>query len=122
MKRLWLDLGDLGDLVKPSGPHEQWQDQQKQYEQLLSALEAMAYHIPVAISNVAALPEIADDAAIQFDPNSAKDMAEVIYKGLTNQKLRASLIKKGTQRLKCFSWQEMARKMVEIYQYVIRDA
>lgn len=23
---LWLDLGDLGDLVNPSGPHEQWQD------------------------------------------------------------------------------------------------
>lgn len=26
MKRLWLDLGDLGDLVNPDGPHEQWQD------------------------------------------------------------------------------------------------
>jgi radical SAM superfamily enzyme YgiQ (UPF0313 family) len=26
MKRLWLDLGDLGDLVDPAGPHEQWQD------------------------------------------------------------------------------------------------
>jgi radical SAM superfamily enzyme YgiQ (UPF0313 family) len=24
--RLWLDLGDLGDLVNPAGPHEQWQD------------------------------------------------------------------------------------------------
>ena len=23
---LWLDLGDLGDLVNPAGPHEQWQD------------------------------------------------------------------------------------------------
>ena len=23
---LWLDLGDLGDLVTPGGPHEQWQD------------------------------------------------------------------------------------------------
>ncbi|HMQ52006.1 MAG TPA: radical SAM protein [Anaerolineae bacterium] len=25
-KIVWLDLGDLGDLVKPNGPHEQWQD------------------------------------------------------------------------------------------------
>jgi radical SAM superfamily enzyme YgiQ (UPF0313 family) len=25
-KILWLDLGDLGDLVRPDGPHEQWQD------------------------------------------------------------------------------------------------
>jgi len=23
---VWLDLGDLGDLVNPAGPHEQWQD------------------------------------------------------------------------------------------------
>lgn len=23
---LWLDLGELGDLVRPKGPHEQWQD------------------------------------------------------------------------------------------------
>ncbi len=25
-KILWLDLGDLEDLVRPDGPHEQWQD------------------------------------------------------------------------------------------------
>jgi anaerobic magnesium-protoporphyrin IX monomethyl ester cyclase len=25
-KVVWLDLGDLGDLVHPDGPHEQWQD------------------------------------------------------------------------------------------------
>lgn len=25
-KIAWLDLGDLGDLVNPDGPHEQWQD------------------------------------------------------------------------------------------------
>lgn len=23
---VWMDLGDLGDLVNPNGPHEQWQD------------------------------------------------------------------------------------------------
>jgi radical SAM superfamily enzyme YgiQ (UPF0313 family) len=23
---VWLDLGDLGDLIDPDGPHEQWQD------------------------------------------------------------------------------------------------
>jgi len=25
-KIVWVDLGDLGDLVNPAGPHEQWQD------------------------------------------------------------------------------------------------
>jgi len=26
MKRLWLDLGDLGVFIKASGPHDKWQD------------------------------------------------------------------------------------------------
>jgi anaerobic magnesium-protoporphyrin IX monomethyl ester cyclase len=26
MKRLWLDMGELGVFVKPSGPHDKWQD------------------------------------------------------------------------------------------------
>jgi glycosyltransferase involved in cell wall biosynthesis len=86
------------------------------------ALEAMVHRTPVAISNVAALPEIAGDAAIQFDPTSVESMADTIYQALTDQSLRSSLIKKGAQRLKCFSWREMARKTVEIYQHVMRDA
>jgi glycosyltransferase involved in cell wall biosynthesis len=88
----------------------------------LQALEAMGHHVPVAISNVSSLPEIAGDAAIQFDPKSAENMAEVMYKVLTDQTLRASLVKKGKQRLKHFSWQEMARKTVEIYKCVMRNA
>jgi glycosyltransferase involved in cell wall biosynthesis len=82
----------------------------------LQALEAMAYQIPVAISNVSSLPEIAGDAAIQFDPISPENMAEVIHQALTDQALRTSLIAKGQQRLKIFSWREMARKTVDIYQ------
>jgi len=88
----------------------------------LQVLEAMAYQIPVAISNVAALPEIAGDAAIQFDPQSAESMADAMYKTLTDQTLRAALIEKGNQRVKQFSWQAMARKTVEIYQSVMHDA
>ncbi len=84
----------------------------------LQALEAMAYHIPVAISSVAALPEIAGDAAIQFNPHSAENIANTMYKALTDQPLRATLIEKGKQRLKFFSWEEMARKTVAIYKRV----
>ena len=87
----------------------------------LQALEAMAYHIPVAISNVAALPEIAGEAALRFDPTSAENMAETIYTGLNDQFLRKSLIEKGQERLKSFSWQEMTRKTIAIYQGVMRN-
>lgn len=88
----------------------------------LQALEAMAYCVPVALSNISALPEIAGDAALQFDPKSTESMAAALYKALTDQTLRASLIEKGKHRLQLFSWQEMARKTVEIYRSVMRDA
>jgi glycosyltransferase involved in cell wall biosynthesis len=84
----------------------------------LQALEAMAYHIPVAISNVAALSEIAGDAAIRFEPTSIESMADAMYQALTDQSFRTALIERGKQRLQCFSWQEMARKTVEIYKSV----
>lgn len=84
------------------------------------ALEAMARHIPTAISDVSALPEIAGDAAIRFQPTSVENMAEVMYQGLTDTRLRTRLIEKGDQRVKMFSWQEMTRKTVQIYQRILR--
>ena len=87
----------------------------------LQVLEAMAYHIPLAISDIAALSEVAGDAAIRFDPKSVENMAEVIYQALTDQPLRDSLVERGNKRVQQFSWQKMARRTVEIYQDVIRD-
>ncbi len=87
----------------------------------LQALEAMAHHVPVAVSNVAALPEIAGDAAIRFDPESAESIAEALSNVLTDQELRETLIERGNARLRHFSWQETARKTVEIYQSVMRQ-
>ena len=26
MKRMWLDIGDLGVFVRPAGAHDRWQD------------------------------------------------------------------------------------------------
>ncbi len=85
----------------------------------LQVLEAMVHHIPVAISHVSALPEIAGDAAIQFDPTVVESMAAAIYQGVTDQGLRTALLERGRERLKLFSWQAMARKTVEIYQRVL---
>jgi glycosyltransferase involved in cell wall biosynthesis len=88
----------------------------------LQALEAMAYKIPVVVSNVSSLPEIAGDAALQFDPLSTENMADTIYKVLMDKGLRTAVIEKGTQRVQQFSWREMARKTAEIYQDVKREA
>ncbi|MBD3306172.1 glycosyltransferase [candidate division KSB3 bacterium] len=85
----------------------------------LQALEAMAFRVPVALAGVAALPEIAGDAAVQFDPRSADHMAEVMHEALTDQPLRRTLIERGRKRIKRFSWREMARQTVAIYQQAL---
>lgn len=85
----------------------------------LQALEAMAHNVPVAISNVSSLPEVAGDAALRFDPLLPQQMAEVMHQGVTDQTLRSSLISKGQQRVKLFSWREMARRTVDLYHAVL---
>jgi len=85
----------------------------------LQVLEAMAHHTPVAISEVASLPEIAGDAAIRFDPQSAENMADAIYHGLSDQQLRRKLLERGQARLSHFSWQTMAQRTIEVYQTIL---
>ena len=58
-------------------------------------LEAMVYGAPVASSNATCLPEVSGDAALYFDPRNVDEMADVINKILSDEKLRKELIKKG---------------------------
>ncbi len=85
----------------------------------LQALEAMVYELPVVISDISALTEVAGDAALRCDPNSPEDMAVAMHKVLHDQSLRQTLVERGKARLSHFSWREMARKTVEIYQKVL---
>ncbi len=86
----------------------------------LQALEAMNYDIPVAISNVSALPEIAGDAAITFNPESVEDMAAAIFKILSDPGLQAALLEKGRARVQTFSWTTAAERTLEVYQAALQ--
>jgi len=82
-------------------------------------LEAFQYGTPVACSNIAALPEIAGDAVLYFDPTDVKEMAEVISRLLNNESECRSLIAKGKQRVAQFTWEEAACKTLGVYRQVI---
>jgi len=86
----------------------------------LPALEAMANDCPVVVSNVSSLPEIVGDAGILVDPNSASDIARGIQQALQekNTKEGKTRIVKGQKRVKSFSWQESAKKTLEILEQV----
>ncbi len=82
----------------------------------LPILEAMACGCPVVSSNAGALTEVGGDAAIYFDPKDRIDMISKINRVLRSEKLRKDLIKKGSKRVKLFSWGRLAKKTQEVYE------
>ena len=79
-------------------------------------LEAFAAGLPVVCSNTSSLPEICGEGnAVFFDPNNVQDMAEKIADTLQDTALQKNLIQRGFERLRIFSWEEMARETLNIY-------
>ncbi len=85
----------------------------------LPPLEAMACGCPVVVSNVASLPEVCGDAAYYVDPYNVESIAEGMYKVLTDNSLRETLIKKGLERVKLFSWEKSAKEHLKVFEDVL---
>ena len=81
----------------------------------LPILEAMACGRAVACSNTSAMPEVADAAAILFDPYKVDDIARAMGDLLLDPELRIRMERLGQQRASCFSWQQTARQTLEVY-------
>lgn len=85
-------------------------------------LEAQSIGIPVVSSNVSAMPEILGDpsnplgasSALLVNPYSPEEIAEAIYKVLSDENLRNELIKKGQENVKRFSWPKCAEETLKI--------
>ena len=75
-------------------------------------LEAMACGCPIAVSNVASLPEVCRDAALYFDPLDMEDIAAKILKVVQNNDMKKTLIRKGFNQVKKYSWEKSANKLV----------
>lgn len=84
----------------------------------LPVLEAMKYDCPVITSNVSSLPEAGGDAALYVDPKDAEDIAQKMDKLLKDVDLRKSLIKKGHDQIKKFSWDKSARETLKVLEEV----
>ena len=84
----------------------------------LPPLEAMACGTPVITSNTSSLPEVVGDAGIMVDPYDVDGLADAMYEVLTDEGLRANMIKKGLERTEMFSWEKCARETLEVYKKV----
>ncbi|HEX8965793.1 MAG TPA: glycosyltransferase family 1 protein [Patescibacteria group bacterium] len=86
----------------------------------LPVLEAMKYGCPVITSNVSSLPEAGGDACLYVDPNNTNDIALKMEKLITDSTLRKSLITKGKEHIKKFSWENSAKKTLEVLESIAK--
>jgi len=85
----------------------------------LPPLEAMALGTPVISSGVSALPEVVGDAAMIVKPENVFDIARGIREVLLDAELRSTLIERGHQQVKRFSWYDTARQVLEVYREIL---
>jgi glycosyltransferase involved in cell wall biosynthesis len=75
----------------------------------------MAAGLPVATSGTSALPEVAGEAALFFDPEKPEEIAAQVGRLLDDQGLRRTLVERGKQRAGQFEWSTTAARTLEFY-------
>jgi len=85
----------------------------------LPILEAFSCGCPVILSNCSSLPEIAEDAAIYFNPKDINSIIEVVTEVINNSRLRELLKEKGLEQLKKFSWEKTIQMTKKVYESII---
>ncbi|MBU4315434.1 glycosyltransferase family 4 protein [Patescibacteria group bacterium] len=83
----------------------------------LPALEAMSHCAPVIASDIPALREVCDKAALFASPTDHQEWLDALDK-VSNQDLRNELIRRGKERIKDFSWTDTAQKTLKVLRNV----
>jgi glycosyltransferase involved in cell wall biosynthesis len=86
----------------------------------IPAAEAMACGTPVIATTGGALPEVVGDAGILVPPGSADALAAAIKQLLDDKQAQQRMSEAGRKRVEeKFSWEQAARKTLEVYQEVL---
>lgn len=84
-------------------------------------LEAFACQCPVLLSNASCFPEVAQQAALYFEPDSSISMANQMERVFQEEALRQQLIQNGNQRALHFSPEKVAQETMAVYQKVVAE-
>jgi glycosyltransferase involved in cell wall biosynthesis len=82
-------------------------------------LEAFMYSCPILLSAISCFHEVAEDAAIYFDPCKTDEIYNSLSKVISSKLLRNELIQKGNIRLNAFSTQKNCNEILNIYKKII---
>jgi glycosyltransferase involved in cell wall biosynthesis len=58
---------------------------------------------------------VVGDAALTFDPGSPEEMADKIWSLWSDDAMRHKFRIKGLEKVKQFSWENMARQTIDVY-------
>ena len=86
----------------------------------MTILEAMGCGCPVITSNDTALPEVAGNAALLVNPRSVRDISNAMKKLTNDENLRSHLSEKGLLRVKQFTWENSAKKHIEVFRKALQ--
>jgi glycosyltransferase involved in cell wall biosynthesis len=84
----------------------------------LPPLEAMACGCPVVTSNISSLPEVVGEAGIMLNPYDTRSLVQAMRQVLTDSELRDSMVRKGLEQSKKFSWESTAELTLQVYNKV----
>jgi glycosyltransferase involved in cell wall biosynthesis len=84
----------------------------------LPPLEAMQCGTPVIVGNRTSLPEVVGDAGLLVNPFDEGEITEAMARLIDNPDLREELRVKGLERAAKFTWQETARRTLDVYRQV----
>lgn len=78
-------------------------------------VEAFAWDLPVACSDIDVLDEVAGGAALRFNPSDAAGMAAAIKRVVVDEGLRSELVAGGRRRLEGLTWTRAAQTFRALY-------
>lgn len=83
-------------------------------------LEAMACGCPVAASDVGALGEVCNGAALTFNPGDELSIVSALEQLINDDALRDKLREDGLKRAVHFTWERAARAHMDVYELAVR--
>ena len=86
----------------------------------IPVLEAMSHGVPVVTSNVSSMPEVGGEAALYVDPHNPTDIAQKVVQAVDDVTTRETLMQKGLDRAKEFTWRRTAEATLAVYDEVLK--
>jgi glycosyltransferase involved in cell wall biosynthesis len=83
-------------------------------------IEAFESETPVITSNTSSMPEVAGNAALVVDPLNPQSIFEAMHQLANNPELGKTLVEKGRERKKLFSWDITANRFNSVFEETVK--